>query len=441
MSRWILPLTLLAAIGAAAAYWVGPWSQQRLVARWEKELASLEETQLPVRMRQLSEINDQGLGIVVRSVNHERAATAHAAQRELEHQLRVWRQAQPRQASAKVLRVAKELSEVVEQMGYSTRIYAADIASQLLAWPSENDQQNAKLVSYCETVLVHARKPVDMRQPARQASPNSLQTNRDPVRGSFNTPSKLENQNLDFPGGGLPVELVRIPGVVGRMETLDDKAPIKSPASTTGRSGQPPQLLISPGAKPLTVPGQEEEKQPKKKKPGGPSLIGPLPTARRLSGQSADKTPSLSKADKLAYVPSSRQAKKLKSKPRSWGALKDVEVMKRLHDSDPLQVRAAWKELRRRGFRVVDLGLAEEVTHSNAKKRLAAVSEVALVTPEISRRFLIILSHDSDARVRREAVSLMATSQDLHLKDRLRQMQTTESDRRIRNLIRKALSQ
>jgi len=114
--------------------------------------------------------------------------------------------------------------------------------------------------------------------------------------------------------------------------------------------------------------------------------------------------------------------------------------MKRLHDSDPLQVRAAWKALRRRGFRVVDLGIAEEVTHTNPKKRLAAVSEVSRLAPQISRRFLMILSQDSDVRVRREAVALMATSQDIHLKDRLRQMQTTESDRRIRNLIRKGLS-
>ena len=421
MRRWTLALLTVVAVAIGCAYWLGPWSRQRLLKRWQADLPTIEEAQLTVRMRQLSELGAEGLEVVVSAIGHERAVVAQKARLELDHQLRLWRQASASRTAKNVLVVARQMAADVNQWGVSTRIYAADIAAQILAWPTENGQQSQQIIRHCETVLTSvtaAKKPVPTNNATKttnQASQPKLE-----ARGSFRHPHKLEQRNLEFPGGGLPIELVSIPGSVKRLETSDE--PSSQPPRRQGADQSfPPELLNNPDAKPLDVDSQDAKKKSDGRRP---SLMQPSPAARRLSAEVNDKS-----------------AKPTVITKSSWQRMHDVEVLRQLHATEPLRIRAAWKELRRRGYRVTDLGMAEEITHSDAKKRLAAAEQIAGSSLASGRRWLLILSEDKDKRVRRAAAAIMATTQDLQLILQLRKMQATETDRDILRLISKRLNQ
>ena len=113
--------------------------------------------------------------------------------------------------------------------------------------------------------------------------------------------------------------------------------------------------------------------------------------------------------------------------------------MQQLATGTPHAAQRAVEELGRRGFRPRDLRLAERLVHPDPAIRLELASSLPQLAGIDSRPWLIWLSSDPDARVRRSAISIIATGDDPALFDHLRQVEQLETDEEVLRLIRRVL--
>src|SRR6185295_15353853 len=97
-----------------------------------------------------------------------------------------------------------------------------------------------------------------------------------------------------------------------------------------------------------------------------------------------------------------------------------IEIMQDLQSDDPVAVSAAEKELARRGYKASQLALARKLTSSDPAVRLKLVQSLPKAPGIDPRPWLLHLSEDSDEGVRSAALSILRTSQDPELLQKLR---------------------
>ena len=117
----------------------------------------------------------------------------------------------------------------------------------------------------------------------------------------------------------------------------------------------------------------------------------------------------------------------------------DWDVMRQLHADDVATASAAMIELWRRGFKERDFELAAQLFDPapHVRVRLAeSLPELSGVDP---RPWLLWLSRDPHPSVRRAAITVIATSADPDLRDRLREIEREESDPEIVQQVQKML--
>jgi HEAT repeat protein len=114
-------------------------------------------------------------------------------------------------------------------------------------------------------------------------------------------------------------------------------------------------------------------------------------------------------------------------------------VLRELRSGDPDSTAKAERELRRRGVTGRLLELARRAADPDPRVR----QELAETLPELAgidaRPWLMELSYDENPKVRAAAVTLMATSGDLELLRRVRQVSLDDPDDYTRAQAEKAL--
>ena len=170
-------------------------------------------------------------------------------------------------------------------------------------------------------------------------------------------------------------------------------------------------------------------------RPGPPSGASDSPTANRpfrLSSQSGSSTKSLTE---LAASDSVVRAELLRDDDRgssAWGRLELREVMRMLNASRPALATAAEEELRRRGISGPLVDLARLAGDADPAVRRAFVESLPKLMGVDAGPWLFELSYDDDPRVRSAAITLMATSGDLELLKRVKQVALDDPDDRTR---------
>ncbi len=292
---------------------------------------------------------------------------------------------------------------------------AADLARRILRWPLHSKNVSRVdvtvacekiLRSYAEAASVPALPTPVAEQAAERSSVATSYTGTDETnpQGELNIPLAGEA------GGGLPIEAVKIPPFPPSLAGPAVPRPLSD--------GEP--ALLPPTGKGLPYVMFPENEHPSQD-PLPPEPLSPVPhqldpelrrghDAKQLSATSAPRV-----EDELERLP-------------------DLDLIRRLSDPRSWMACAVEDQLRDRGFRDADIRLARVLASPDPQDRRQLIRSLDRLSKSPSR-WLLWLSSDPDPSVRRQAVSLMATSQDPRLQRRLREMLIEELDTGVREAL------
>ena len=422
----------LAAIGVfvlAAVVAATVLPRQWLAMRWSRQLERLPDDEVPSRMEQLAALEEAGIPVLVEALGSDREIVADSARAVLFEQIERWSVLPAERSSRRAAVLARALAAHVDELHPAGQSAAVALAERLLARPASFDAGvGARMVADCEYVLRAATDassdaPTDALARSNTKSSSENRAGESPRGGGYGDgggelPGLPRLPSVrDVPGGNLPMEAALVPPLPAGLSWDDSdwlptaEAPIPGTGSGPSRSGTVPRTLRPENARRM---GPDDGSSPEH--PAPPALLdspgdeapGTLPQveADRLPEPDRAEVPSLDDLDRA--VP--------------------LSIVALLRSGDERVVRAAAYELGRRGLTDDDLALAWRLSRADAENRRELVERLPRLGQIDVRRWLLWLSHDEDAGVRLAAVTVMATSRDPQLLDRLREMQGSESD-------------
>ena len=411
-------VALLAAVVA-----LRPWEERLLADRLTEELATLSDEAAGDAVRRLALVGDSALPALVQSLGSERASVAEAARGVLLEEIDYWELLSAHESSPKLATLARSLAAEVDRFGPSSRGLAAELAERILRWPTDTHAiDRSELIANCSAVLDRTAPDLLRADLLRvEVTERSLLTPADASRfvqaASPHAPSEAsESQVLamtKLPGGGLPIESFEVPASPPReliagpfgVGTPRTSPPGRGPASVLAPGDQPPpdKLPITSSARP--VPG----------------------VSGRASGG------GLLRADD----PEGPHVPRLLGGGELWRELPNlgsIDLMRLLHNIDARLTEGAEAELVHRGFSDVEVELGRRLTDADPAVRRKLIDTLPRIPGLNPKPWLLWLSEDSAAEVRRSALTLMATSSDLDLLRRVEDVARRDPDPRIAEL-------
>lgn len=388
---WIPAIVVVGGLGcavfAARQFEFGKLGARQTVAEFlVVELDDFPDEKIPAAMQQLARQQQPGWQAMVTLLKHERRTLAELAAQSLKAELRRAQSMDRREASQRVAWLAAALSAEVEQFSPAQRRLAGEIAEILLEWPLDSSAVSGPLVIvHCERVIRANLNDVRIAQ-ADTAD----------QRGGTHPFAELPDSARGLPGGGLPIERV------GKEHKVDHGAP----------PGLEPTWPRELRPVPADAPYQNEGSAA----PAGPPAEFAPPIAPRLP-----RPPSTLPNSDNSALPLS--------------LLTDFSVIQCLHAEPESRAQLAEQELRRRGYAERHLGLARKLGSPDAELRAEACEELASDEGPHVRAWLLQLARDEDARVRRVAVGMLATTQDIGVHAALRSLRLTERDPQVRAML------
>ncbi len=407
----------------------------RLAAEhWRRQLGTVPDDQAGILLRQVAELGEPGISVMVEALGSRRESVARAGKRTLLEQLDGWQILRAGSSSPKLATLADALAERVERFGPTARNDAADLAARILHWPLDSQAvDRRRVIAACERVFRAAAVPGGV-VPRTDLSvghlppigrPDTLRpglpwAHRPP---SAQKPADFGTSLVDLsrlPGGGLPIESFPQPAAPQRAgTTLPGDTPAQRPrrlpvprfARRIDAWGQPDRSAVAPGQSSGTPD------------PESPSDRPPVPNTGR----------AMSLSEPADAHPGSR-----------WGSFTETEtirLMQWLEGRDQPTAAAARAELIRRGFREVHLELARRLFDPDPDVR----KELARLLPGVQSvdavPWLWWLSRDPDPEVRLVAIGLIATTGDATLLEQIERAAREDPDPRIRQLARRIAGQ
>lgn len=326
---------------------------------WSRDLATASDEQLPAIMAELLARDAEALPTLAAGLCSPRKKVAHASSAALQQLLTRWDGLPAAEVAPHIARLARELSRVGADLPAAQRPAARQLAVRILRRPLDPNLVDAgQLLADCETVLRHCpAMPPAAIDPHLLAGANR-ETATEVIRPDIKAAPPPEDA-LDSAGDE------RLPALVGRRHAAE----LEEPA--------------------LIDPPPERTVEPKRFLP---PKAAPLASSKPLADDALTTPPA---TDRFAYLRS----------------LSDVDVMQHLHTSDEARIAAATSELFRRGFTPVHLPLARAMTHPDAAVRLKLVEALPQLRDIDPRPWLVHLSADDDAGVRRAAQGILRTGE------------------------------
>ncbi|MBX3411134.1 MAG: HEAT repeat domain-containing protein [Pirellulales bacterium] len=404
-------LTVCLTIVLAAFYVVHPRLLARPAHRWL--------TKRPLANRSISEL--------ARAVGDVDPARAAAARKSLLEQIAATRLEPTPQAAARLEELSAALARECVSWHAETGQANAELANKILAAAGSHFPVPTRdvLVARCEIVLraAHAAsldQAADRRQVAA-AVPTESPTKANTVAEHPIAALSFDAPLAQFPGGGLPIERAG-PALPAAAKSEPERGSSGSalPGSVSGHSPRLAAVNGSASAEstaadgqsplPLSAPSEQLLEMPRFQREAAHRRRHPIAAA--------------------AAVVAVQQASRGSTRPTS----PVIEMAQRLHSPVDATRVAARAELRAIGYSDVHVELLHAVTDADAEKRAAAARALPVMRGMNARPWLLWLSYDDLEEVRHAALSVLATSYDPELMDRMREAANADAAPRVRRL-------
>jgi HEAT repeats len=388
-------------------------------------LSRLSDVELEPHLRALIRQGRAKLARVVESLGAERLALQSAASRTLHEEIDRCARAGSDEAALQLDEIAGVLATHAPQLDADALTTAAALAERILAVPMLAGSASNRL-RHCHVVL----KEEAERRMKEQAGL--------PARMSKNTSGQHQRAMDPGPASRTGVSVTVAPLVGGGLAVApSDAQPRRLPPQVTRQAKQ----LNTPDATPRTAATASQLNLPSRIQAAGSesqangvtdvTAVG-HPTAAGNASQSRMQTAN-------ANVVRSSTAERAQAPiPRDLARLLELAERVRIGSSSPSAAMKA--ELQWLGIDEVQLRLARGAIDDDPRVRQEVVEALAQVGTVDARGWLLWLSHDHDAEVRRAAISLLATASDPELKKRVRQAAASDNDPRVRQQAQAAIT-
>ena len=404
-------VTVCVATPLLVAIFVPGYRPADFLARYfANQLDGIPDTEVPVHLQQIAELEMAGTPVLVRALNHRRATVAESAADALQYQMDQWARIHVSDSSVRVAHLAELLATQAKNRKTLGRTLAADLALRILNWPTEAETiDKPVLIARCQTIMDLAPQASPVKPAVFELESSTLPTRAVRAASNNTEPSgQLNLQSTDVIGGNLPVDEIQLPPL---PPSLADSKP-----RPLRKENEP--NLVPPTATrlPRVIFPDERVEEPE-------SVLPSSPVPRQLA-------PELKNDPKLMEIDQRSAAVNQQSMEQE----SDLELMRYLHGSTQSDQQNAERELQRRGFGPAEIEMARHVADPDPMVRLELIKNLSL-HPSPPGHWLFWLSYDPDPLVRRAVVSRMATAQDPRLHHRLREMQVLETDESVRALL------
>ena len=394
----------------------------RLAAEhWRGQLNTVPDGRADVLLREVAELGEPGIPVLVEALGSERESVARAGKRTLSEQLERWQMLPAQASSPKLAVLADALAEQVERFGPTARDDAADLAARILLWPLDSRAvDRRRVIASCEKVFEATAVPGGVLLGGSPAAEYPLPAQPADAHTVRHRPS-VSDETMEFsnslvelsrlPGGGLPIQSFPRPAATQHAGT-----------TLVGdvRAERPRRLAFPPHARPLDTwrQGERPAAVPGELKTGSGSdawfdRLSPEPNPNRaLSLTVRDKTSQRNTSGKFSEM-------------------ETVQLMQWLHSQRQSSASGARTELIRRGFTEVHLELARRLFHPDTEVRKRLARLMPGVQSVDAAPWLLWLSRDPDPEVRLVAIGLIATTGDAKLLEQIEQAARGDPDPRI----------
>lgn len=423
---YVVGFTLVGIAPLAVAFVPGYRPQDFLGHYWVAGLEHLPDAEVLPRLRQIASLSDDQIPVVVQSLASQRRAQTSAARTVITEQLGQWKLLPIAKSSRRVRRLAVELSAAVPELSDRNREFAAEVAQRLLDWPIEHDAgATVEMFVCCERILRAAPVASRSLRRDRMAAKSAERWNAD---GRAADGSGLDVGNSAE--GELPtvVPAESSPPLVPLTndEALQWKAPQVAAISGAGRRKGGFRLSDSDES----TSSVEESS----------SLDGAEDVGSDADSERSDSMRREGDGSDVDATSASQPALEAPETETPESNVSDRALMVQLRAEDLKLASAAVRQLRGRGFRDREFGLALRLTDPDQRVRLDLIEQLPDLVGIDPVPWLIWLSEDESPEVRRAVVAVMATSAEPRLRARLRTMEVEDADADVVRLARQAKS-
>lgn len=378
--RWSFLVTFSIVV---CAIWAVVWTlahveQKRLVNELSRRIAVAPENEAALALRQMAQLREPPLEIMVLAAASPAREVARAAQDSIGDLLRKW------QHESKSSRGAAHVADRLERLAVALDAEQEAITSLDVRWLESTTEKMLRLADaappedvlgfagHCESLLLVARQR-DLEPRLAVVPVANAMLNSAPL-GLFAPPSRLALQSIV---------------ATEQPSVLDESDPPPAPPEFSTDT--------APMPRPFRQPIEESLK-----------TAAPIPVSEVSTGDAAPIDPG-------AEV-SSRQLLE-RWLAESGAAQREIE-----------------RELRRRGFGSLRSDVVRLALVGETKARVQLVHDLPASPGLGAKAWLMLLAEDADAEVRLTAVSVMATSRDAEMLDRAWNVALHDRDPRIAGL-------
>ncbi len=384
-----------------------------LISVWKGQLATVTDDDAPGLLRRVAEMGDRGIPVLAAALGSPRASVARAAEITLRREIARWHRLGVSGSTGRLVILAESLARESPRYSATARQTAAELAMFVLQSPIDRGAiDHGRLMADCETVIRAASADSNRNLKSTptehvivvdgSAAPGFSPQRRGGSLARFGNP--LEDDNL-LPGGGLPAERI--------SSAFAAPLPSDPPAAT-------PTPKMSFPAIPRPLPRD---------------LATPLAMFRDDRSRAApisNGAPSSDKIEAGSDAPP-RRMKETFIAP-DVAELGPQQLFPLLRSNDESTAVGARDELLRRRFSEKQIALAWRLTDPDPHQRRIWAKRLPSIAGIDALPWLLWLAEDSNADVRLEAATLLATSSDPATLKRVRELAADDRDARIRRL-------
>jgi len=430
MKRILALLGVLLVAGLLVGLMASLWNRSAgfLAHTWQNEVEQAPDDRVDEVLQRLCALGETAIPALAEALNSDRPTVGRAAEHALWAEIARWESLGNPERLGRGALLADALADRWEHYGPRARRHAAAMLLHLLSRPLPmGAERRDALLAACARVLragdalsaamAGRADGADVAAgavgaiPAVDGADGSAGWRSHGSLSSDHAPASLELPKL--PGGGIPLEMAldgyASGGSMSASGRVDSEGTLGRPLAATDPADPLPNPLRWPAPGPLPLTGSGDVA-------GGPPSASNeamrLSAVGALAGQSDAKGPEAT--------------------PDEGEDLR--ALARRLHSDDARAAAAARSALLHRGFGEREISLARALADPDPDAR----KDLARGLPDIpgvdAAAWLWELSHDAEAQVRLEAITLLATTNDPAWLPRLRQLAQSDPDPRIQRL-------